>query len=305
MLRSIGAAAALPLVPSLARADDLTIRMGTINIDSTAEPYYAQDAGFFKKAGLQAEIQAFNNGAAIAAAVAGGSLDIAATSLVTLTQAHPKAVPFVIVAPGGLYVATEPTTLMMVPKASALSGPRDLAGKTIACNGVGGIQDYCIRAWLDKNGVDSNSAKIVEMGFSGMQDALAASRVDAALVAEPYIGSTMAVARSIGAPLDACAPRFLVDVFIAMRDWAQANRDAVRRFQSANAQAAAWCNHNPDKTAEMLMKYTKLSEATVRTMRRAPFAEKWDAAEAQPVVDMTAKYGNLPRFPIEEMVFKA
>ena len=79
----------------------------------------------------------------------------------------------------------------------------------------------------------------------------------------------------------------------------------MRRFQNANAQAAAWSNRNPDKTAEILLKNTKLAEATVRTMRRAAFAEKWNPAEAQPVVDMTAKYGNLPRFPIEEMLFRA
>ena len=80
------------------------------------------------------------------------------------------------------------------------------------------------------------------------------------------------------------APRaFLLSVFIATRDWANANRDTVKRFQTANAQAAVWANHNLDKTADILMKYTKLPEATVRTMRRAVFAEKWDAGEAQPV----------------------
>ena len=304
-LRSLCGVAAATAMPGAALADDVPLRMGTINIDATAQPYYAEDGGFFKKAGLRVGIQPFNTGAAIAAGIAGGALDIGATSLVSLAQAHPKGVPFVILAPGALYLASSPGTVMAVPKASTLNGPRDLAGKTIGCNGVGGIQDYCIRAWLDKNGVDSSSAKIVELGFAQMQDALAAGRVDAAMVSEPFLGPAMTIARSIGAPLDACAPRFLVDVFIAMRDWAQANRDTVRRFQRANAEAAVWANRNTDKTAEILIKYTKLPESAARSMIRSPFAEKWVPAEAQAVIDMSAKYGNLPRFPIDEIVFKA
>jgi hypothetical protein len=52
------------------------------------------------------------------------------------------------------------------------------------------------------------------------------------------------------------------------------------------------------------MKYSKLPEATARSMRRAIFAEKWDSAENQPLVDLTAKYGNVPRFPIDDMLFR-
>jgi NitT/TauT family transport system substrate-binding protein len=193
---------------------------------------------------------------------------------------------------------------MMVPKGSAINAPRDLAGKTVACNGINGIPEYCIRAWVDKNGGDSTTMKFVEMNFAQMMDALGSARVDAASVTEPFITEAKSTGRAIGAPFDACAPRFLLDVFIASRDWAGANHEAVRRFQTANAQTAIWANHNQDKTAAILIKYTKLPEATVRTMRRAVFAEKWNVAEAQPLVELTAKYGNVPRFAIEEILYR-
>lgn len=303
-LRSFGAVAAGALVPAVARADDITLHLATINIDSGAQPYYAEDAGFFEKAGLRVDFQQFNNGQAIAAAVAGGALDIATSNIVAMTTAHARSVPFVIVAPGALYLASDPTTVMMVPKSSAINGPRDLAGKTVACNGVNGIPEYCTRAWVDKSGADSSGMKFVEMNFAQMEDALGAARVDAACVTEPFITEAKNTARVIGTPFDACAPRFLLSVFVAMRDWAQANRDAVRRFQTAMSQTAVWANHNHDKTAPILIKYTKLPPATVGSMRRASFAEKWDASEAQPILDLTAKYGNVPRFPIDEMLFR-
>jgi NitT/TauT family transport system substrate-binding protein len=303
-LRLSAGAALAPLLPGIARADDALIRMATINIDSTAQPYYALDGGFFKANGLRVEFQQFNNGQAIAGAVAGGALDIAISNVVAMTQAHAKNVPFVIVAPGAVYLASAPTTIMMVPKNSPIQSARDLVGKTVACNGINGIPQYCTRAWVDKAGGDSATMKFVEMNFAQMMDALGAARVDAACVTEPFITEAKTTGRAIGTPFDACAPRFMLSVFIATREWANANRDTVKRFQAANAQAAAWSNKNLDKTADILMKYTKLPEATVRTMKRAVFAEKWDPADSQPIVDLTAKYGNVPRFAIDDMLFR-
>jgi ABC-type nitrate/sulfonate/bicarbonate transport system substrate-binding protein len=97
----------------------------------------------------------------------------------------------------------------------------------------------------------------------------------------------------------------MMSVFIANQAWAQAHQDEVRRFQGAMLKVAAWANRNRDKTAPLLMKFTQLPAETVRTMHRAVFAERWRAAEAQPLVDLTAKYGNVPDFSIDEMLYRA
>lgn len=301
VLGVLTAAAVAPFAPRMARADETLIRMAMINIDSGLEPYYAQQAGFLKAAGLRAEFQQFNNGQAIATAVLGGALDIAISNPVALAQAHNRNVQFAIVAPAALYLSSDPTTAMMVPKSSPVSGPKDLEGKTIAMNGINGIPEYCVRAWLDKNGASSSTLKFVEMNFAQMMDALGASRVDAACVTEPFITEAKTTGRAIGLPFDACGSRFLLSVYISTPQWAAANRDTVKRFQSAITKAAAWANKNHDKTAAMLTEYTKLPESTVRSMRRAPFAEAWNAADAQPLIDLTAKYSNFPTFPASDL----
>ncbi len=301
----LAGASAAPLLGRAAQADETLLRMATINIDSGASPYFAQQAGFFKDVGLRAEFMTFNNGQAIAAAIAGGALDIATSNPVALAAAHAHGVPFVIISPGALYVSSDPTTLMMVPTDSTIRGAKDLVGKTVACNGINGIPHYCTRAWIDKSGADSSSTKFVEMNFAQMMDALGTRHIDAACVTEPYITEARTTGRPIGMPFDACAPRFMMSVFIATQSWAQAHQDEVRRFQTAMLKVAAWANRNRDKTAPMLMEFTRLPEQTVRTMRRAVFAERWNNAEAQPLVDLTAKYGNVPRFAIEEMLYRA
>jgi NitT/TauT family transport system substrate-binding protein len=295
------AATAAPLAPRIALAEDTLIRMAMINIDSGLEPYYAQEGGFFHAAGLRAEFQQFNNGQAIATAVLGGSLDIAVSNPVALAQAHNRNVQFAIVAPAALYLSSDPTTSMMVPKNSPIAGPKDLEGKTIALNGINGIPEYCVRAWIEKNGGNASTLKFVEMNFAQMMDALGAVRVDAACVTEPFITEAKTTGRSIGLPFDACGSRFLMSVYISTPQWAAANRETVKRFQLAMAKTAAWANKNHDKTAALLTQYTKLPDATVRTMRRAPFAETWNAADAQPLIDLTAKYSNFPTFPAAEL----
>src|ERR1039458_1383567 len=57
--------------------------------DDLARPLlYAVDAGLFKKVGLDVEIVKLANGAAVAAAVAGGALDLGKGSALTPVQAY-------------------------------------------------------------------------------------------------------------------------------------------------------------------------------------------------------------------------
>src|SRR6185312_3176565 len=116
---------------------------------------------------------------------------------------------------------------MMVPKNSPIQSAKDLAGKTVACNGVNGIPHCCTRAWIDKSGADSSGTKIVELNFAQMMDALGSVRIDAAWVTEPYITEAKTTGRVIGTPFDACAPRFMMSVFIATQSWAQTHQDEV------------------------------------------------------------------------------
>ncbi|MEA2689803.1 MAG: NitT/TauT family transport system substrate-binding protein, partial [Candidatus Eremiobacteraeota bacterium] len=96
-----------------AHADPLPVlRVATTPIDIGAQVLWAKDEGFLKKAGVDAEISLINNGAAIAAAVASGAVDIGQANLVSLATAHERGLPFVLIAPGGFYTSSEPTTAL-------------------------------------------------------------------------------------------------------------------------------------------------------------------------------------------------
>ena len=82
------------------------LRVATTPIDIGGQVLWAKEEGFLKKAGVDAEITLINNGAAIAAAVASGAVDIGQANLVSLATAHERGLPFVLIAPGGFYTST-------------------------------------------------------------------------------------------------------------------------------------------------------------------------------------------------------
>jgi ABC-type nitrate/sulfonate/bicarbonate transport system substrate-binding protein len=286
-------------------AQETTLKIATIPIDVGAEVFYARDAGFFKKAGIDAQIQSITNGGAIAAAVASGAVDIGFSNLVSIATAFRRGVPITIIAPAGLYSTKAPTSVCVVARNSPIRSARDLDGKTFATNGLKNIAEFGPRAWIDKNGGDSSTVNFVEMPFPEMSVALAQGRVAAALLAEPSATEFKNSTRLLAKCFDAIAPRFMISAYITTTSWANAHRDLVRRFQEALRETAAWANKNHDQTADILAKEAKISPQVAHAMNRSEYPETIDPALIQPVIDVAAKYGGLGApFPASEMIYK-
>jgi NitT/TauT family transport system substrate-binding protein len=306
-LLGIGAAAlTAPFVPTIVRAQSRPLRIALVPIDNNALPFFAQEMGFFAKAGLAAEVQQMQSGAAMTAAVAGGSIDIASSNIVQIAQAHERHVPFTLVAPAGVYLPQAATTVLMAPATSPLKTAKDLTGKTIAVTAVTSIAQYAPMAWIDKNGGDSKSVKFIEMPVQEMPDAMAAGRVDAAVVQEPFIaGAKLKNARILADVFGAIGPSYLISAYFSTSEWAKANPDQVRLFQRVMHETAVWANKNHAKTADILVNVLHVDAAVVPTMTRAIFAETLQPSQIQPPIDVAVKYGGIASFPASELIFKA
>ena len=294
---SIASTAAAQTIPAL--------RVATTPIDVGAEVLYANDMGFFKKHGLTVDVQFIDNGAAIAAAVASGAIDIAQGNVVTLATAHDKGLPFVVVAPAALYSSTAPTSALIVAKNSPLKSAKDLNGKTIGITGVKNITHISTMQWIDANGGDSTSVKFIELKFSEMAPAVASGRIDAGVTAEPdlSVATQSGDARILAPVYSAIAPTFIIGAWFATSDWVKAHPDVVTRYVAAIDEAGAWANKNQTASAKILEKYTKIESKP--GMKRVLFPEKGDLALMQPVIDVTAKYKVIKAaFPAADLAAK-
>jgi NitT/TauT family transport system substrate-binding protein len=299
----IGLASATPLYAQTLP----TLRIATIPLENSAQVFYAKDMGFFAKAGLDVELQSLQSGSAVAGAVAANAVDIGFSSLVPLAVAHAKNIPFVIVAPGVVWTAAGRNNGLYVSEASAIHTGSDLNGKTFATAGLGTLTEFAPRAWVAQHGGDPSTIKFVEMPYSAMPAALAAGRIDAALVNEPYLGAVRKGNRLLGYPYDAVAKEFLIAAWFSTAQWAKDHPDAVARFAAVMRQTAVWANkkENQAKTAEILAKYTKIDPADLAGVVRVRFTDQLSAALIQPQIDVTAKYGSFATFPAQEIMVAA
>jgi ABC-type nitrate/sulfonate/bicarbonate transport system substrate-binding protein len=73
-IMGLTASSALAGLPQFAAAQsDATLRVGTVLVQLYGAPYFADEAGSFRKAGFETAITSVNNGPQVAAALAGGS----------------------------------------------------------------------------------------------------------------------------------------------------------------------------------------------------------------------------------------
>jgi NitT/TauT family transport system substrate-binding protein len=298
---------ALSLLPAAPAATQTLpqLRIETIPFDAGSEAFYAKDMGFFSKAGLDVTVTPVGNGPAIAAAVASGAIDIGFSNALSVETAYKRGLPFVFVAPAAMYASAAPTSVLMVPNDSPIKTARDLNGKTLAVNGLKNIAEYAPSLWIEQNGGDPATVKFVEIGPTEIPAALAEHRVDAAFVAEPQITEAKSTSHVLAKAYDAVGDGWMIAGYFTTRDWADQHPDVLRRFERAMRETAAWANANPEKSASILAKYTKLDPALVRASVRAKFGDTLEAPAIQPTIDLAAHFKIFPTFPAQELIYTA
>ena len=298
MLGSLLAAVAAPSRAwAQSPAPPAHIRVAITSADQFAEAYYARDAGFFSKAGLDVEIVGMSTGGQIATAVASGAVDMGMSNTGQLANAIVHGAPFVIVASGGLYSSAAPATALVVAKNSAAHAARDLEGKTVSVTALRDITQIGPTAWMTRNGADATKAKFVEIPFSEVSAALDRGTIDAGMLAEPWLSTGIAAGtiRVLAYVFTDIAPTFVLSPWFATADYYRQNSDLVRRFTRALYDSARWSNAHHPETAAILAKYGKFDPIALQRMNRSIFATSLDLAQLQPALTVMYKYGAIDK----------
>ena len=196
------------------------------------------------------------------------------------------------------------TSSLMVLQNSPLHTGADLAGKTVGVAGLKDLSQFSTCAWINQNGGDYKTVRFVETPFPQMGATLQSGRIDAAVLAEPFMNAARAYARELGNQQAAVGTRYLSTGWMASADWTKKNPEAARRLLAVLRQTAQWANTHTADSAVILAQQTKIPVDVLKSIGRAEFATgKPDPAMIQPVVDAAAKYGTLVRsFPASELI---
>lgn len=281
---------ALAATGALAEAQTLTpVAAAAGLIEAHAEGYYAVDQGIFRKHGLDVQVQTLRNGAAIAAAVAGGSVQFGVSNSLQLAQAYANNVPFKIVAFGDVHDVRYPLSGLIVTTSSGIAGGKDLNGKTIGVATLRGLDQLAATALIDKQGGSSSTVQFVELSATASLDALLGGRVAAITLEPPQLAEALATGkvRSLGDIENAIAPHWVATNWFSTADYLQKNPDVGHRFAAAIYEAGAWSMANRAAAAAVLAKVLHSTEPT--TYGR--FATAADPALLESVLDVAAHYG--------------
>jgi len=280
-----------------AQAAPEPILVGASTDDIVRPLLYAVDAGLFKKAGLDVQIVKLQNGAAVAAAVAGGSIQLGKGSALTPVQAYAKGIPFVVTANLGDYSSDTPNEAMMVQSGASIHGPKDLAGKTIGMVGLNDSSTLGVYAWLEKAGVDLTSVKFIELGNSVGAAALEANRVDAMMFLDPAFSAALTnpKLRVLGYPNDALGRRFSVGTVFGFASWVNAHRDEVERFNRVVSTAEAYVAGHENETKDLEARFAGIDVSQLPNIRPPVRTTGITSNDLQIVIDAAAKYKFIPK----------
>jgi NitT/TauT family transport system substrate-binding protein len=277
---------------------------GSADMDA-APILYGINAGIFRKHGLEVVFQKATSGSAVAAAVAGGALEIGKSSIVPLISAHARNVPLTIIGPSVVHRIGVADSALMVAVNSPIRTARDLNGKPVSVAGLKDMQWLATHAWLDANGGDSSSVQFLEIPGSSVGNALEAGRISAGTLSEPYITQALkgGKARVLAKMVDAFGGA-LTTAFFTNYEFATKNRDAVSRFSKAIIEASAYCNTHPAEMTEVMSSYTSIDRAMLAEMVLPAFALDVNPRSFQPIVNAAAKYNVIEKaFNAQELVF--
>jgi NitT/TauT family transport system substrate-binding protein len=292
--------------PALA-AGPAPIKVGYMPVGDCLQLYVAEAEGYFKAAGIEVAGLPMKGGAVIAPAIEGGELSIGWSNTVSIILAHAKGFDFTFLAPGAEGVAgTNDVHALLVPTASPIKSIKDLAGKTVAINTLGNINDAAVRALAEKAGIAPDSVRLVEIPFPDMTTALAKGSVSAALAIEPFVTdtTTRGIARVLEpSPHAVFGDPYLIGGWFAKTSWIKTHPTEAAAFVRAVVKAAAFIAAHPDKARAILSERTKLAPALAEKIVLARFPQSLTPQSLQGIIDVSARFGLLEKpFPATEIM---
>jgi NitT/TauT family transport system substrate-binding protein len=131
-----------------------------------------------------------------------------------------------------------------------------------------------------------------------MPAALAAKRVDAALLTEPFLSAVLAQGGTqIDAPSVETLPSFPNGVYVTSESYMKKNADVVERFTRAMNKSLDYAQANPDEVRRIIPTFTKTPAEAAAKLRLPLFDSKLDRKGIELEAQLTAKYGIIESAP--------
>lgn len=278
-------ALALSLVSSISFAQAIKVNIGYIPAGDWLPALVAKDKGFFEKRNLDVSLTKVAIISNIPAAIMSGSLMIGASTPTVLMDAADAGLGVVAVAGGTRFVKNPSIFSVVVRTGVKVENAKDLEGKRVGVPGLRSAGDVMFRKWLQEKGAQVAKVSIVEASFPQMKDLLKGGTLDAIAVLEPFRSNIVADATGfrLADYIAEVNPDVLGGVWVAQRQWAEANPRAVPAFRESLIEAIEFIKANTEEARAIEVKYLGF-----RTPILLPFSVPVSVAD----MDIWVKYSR-------------
>jgi len=229
--------------------------------------WVTQDAGLFKKYGLNTELIFLSGASAGLQAMLANEIHFANTSGSAPINATLQGTDAVIIA----------TSYDLIPYGFVVNKdihtPADLKGKIVAISRLGGVTELAVRVTLEKLGLNTKDMTMIQAGADAQRiPAVQSGNAAATVIAPPGLFAAVARGLRVLVDLTDLEIKYPTSAFCVTRSYLTQNRPAVKRFLMGLTEGLY--AHKRDFVLQVMKKYTKLDEPDVLSKSHDYFVKK-------------------------------
>jgi NitT/TauT family transport system substrate-binding protein len=284
------------------------LKVGTLPISNAAPLFLGAKKGFFEEEGLEIEPVIAQTGNDIITTMVSGDTQFGFVGYVPALSARSQDLPVKVVAnsDNGAATAKKEWTQILVAKDSPIKAVKDLEGKTIASNALKGVGEVVIKASLDKQGVDPDSIKLLEVPFPEMPGALERGRVDAIWAPEPFLTQVLGTgARSVDSPLVTLGKNYVNGAYVTTDQYLGENADIVERFAKAMKRSNEYAGSHPEEVRAILGEYTEIPPEVAQKILLPSWPPEINRAQLEELSGYAEQYGVIKEQPsLDDLIWE-
>lgn len=220
--------------------------------------FIARDKGFFKKHGVDMDIEYIQGLAERKQALAGKKIDSLAITFDIVSQTASAGLPLKVVwaladSAGGDGILVK----------DGINSIQDLKGKNVAFD-YGTAAHVFLTSVLDKAGMTEKDIKMVQMTGGDAGAAFVSGKIDAAVTWEPWLSKATKETKGKALVTSKDFPGLIVDTIAFHEDFAKANPEVVQGVVAAMKEAMEWYATNQDEGNKIMAQGLKISEQEMK-----------------------------------------
>lgn len=242
--------------------------------------HLANDAGLWRKHGLETKVTVFESGSTLAQVARSGEIKIALNSGPTTVASRTQGADTIMLA---CLVNTMPYSLVTTKQ---ITKWEQLKGKKIAISRFGSGTDTAVRLVLRKHGIDPvKDVTLLQIGTQPSRvQALSAGSIDATLLSAPLDFEAKKLGHHILldiATLKIPYPQLVVE---STEKYVRAEPQTVKRFLKGIVESAHYARKNPEATKKTMTQHLKTQDPEILEATYRNFLGTTDYS-AQPNLD--------------------